>query len=223
MGMSCVLINVGSGGSNTNGRGRIFDDGTFEYLPLPELERTSEKIPTYRDIGFDKVKSPDTAVHLDPEFKTYTYGHVKRGFGDVRLFVGLRAGDLLVFYATLQNGHHWAPYIIGYFCVDRVLDCRNLQASDIIALRSDGFQNNAHLKRIDPRVDFLVKGDDNSRLLKKAFRMAETSEPPILRKPLRNLLFTPSGRAVGDGKPWYRWTLICKNPSELLQIVAEDS
>ncbi|MCL4339986.1 MAG: hypothetical protein JRN37_04175 [Nitrososphaerota archaeon] len=221
--MSCILINVGSGGSNPNGRGRIFDDGTYEYLPLPEQERTSEKIPTYRDIGFEKVKFPDIAVHLDPEFETYTYGHVIRGFGDVRLFVGLKAGGMLVFYSTLQNGHHWAPYIIGYFFVDRAIDCRNFQASDIFALRSEGFQNNAHLKRIDPQVDFLVKGDDNSRLLKKAFRMTETTEPLALRKSLRNLLFTPSGRAIGDRKPWYRWTLICKNPSELLQVIAEDS
>lgn len=100
--MLCMLINVGSGVSNPNGRSRLFNDGTFEYLPLPETEKTTEKVPTYRELGFSQLRFPDISVHLDPEFRTFTYGHVERGFGDIKCLKELEFGDLLAFYTNLQ-------------------------------------------------------------------------------------------------------------------------
>jgi len=85
-----VFINVGSSSNNPNGRGKISKDGTFEYLPIPEVAETARKVPTYRDLGFAGVRSPDLSVHFDPEFETFTYGHVKRGFGDTSSLVRLR-------------------------------------------------------------------------------------------------------------------------------------
>lgn len=70
-GMLGVLTNVGSSDSNPNGRGRIFKDYTFEYLPIPEQRKTAQKVSTYRDLGLGHVRYPDLPVHLDPEFQTY--------------------------------------------------------------------------------------------------------------------------------------------------------
>lgn len=70
--MSGVIINVGSSSSNPNVRGRIFKDLTFEYLPIPEGQRTRERVPTYRELGLTHARYPDLRVHLDPEFETFT-------------------------------------------------------------------------------------------------------------------------------------------------------
>jgi hypothetical protein len=219
----CILINVGSGASNPNGRGRVFDDGTFEYLPLPETVETAEKVPIYKELGFSNVKFPDLPVHLDPEFKTFTYGHVKRGFGDIRCLKELEVGDLLAFYATLQYDSQWSPFAIGYFRVQQVIDCRRLSNEDIIALKAKGFQNNAHLKRVDPHVDFLIKGDRTSRLLNRAFPMAEERNPLKIRASLKDIVFTTTGKEIENGRPWYRWILICREVSKFLSIIEQES
>ena len=124
--MSGILINVGSSSSNPNGRGRIFRDFTFEYLPIPESRKTRDHVFTYQDLGFAHVKFPDLPAHLDPEFETFTYGHVTRGFGDIRNLLKLSDSDILFFYATLQKASDWSTYIIGYFRNLKVYDCRGL-------------------------------------------------------------------------------------------------
>lgn len=217
--MICILINVGSGASNPNGRGRVFNDGTFEYLPLPETRETTENVPTYRELGFSQVYFPDLSVHLDPEFKTFTYGHVERGFGDVKCLKELKVGDLLAFYATLQLDNQWSPFIVGYFRIQHIRDCRGLSIDTILALKSEGFENNAHLKRVDPNVDFLIKGDKTSRLLDRAFPLAKDKNPLEMRASLKDFILTPTGKKIENGKPWYRWTLVCKEGSRLLSMI----
>ncbi|HML01895.1 MAG TPA: hypothetical protein VK487_00825 [Candidatus Bathyarchaeia archaeon] len=91
-------MNVGSSSANPNGRGRIFRDSTFEYLPVLEVAKTTTRILTDRELGFANVRYPDLPVHLDPEFETFTYGHVKRGFGDVKSILELfRISILYIF------------------------------------------------------------------------------------------------------------------------------
>jgi len=214
--MVSVLINVGSSSSNPNGRGCIFKDFTFEYLPIPESERTAEKVPSYRELGFRHVRFPDLPVHLDPEFETFTYGHVRRGFGDVRSLLRLEKKDVLFFYATLQREDVWSTYIIGYFRNVDVLDCRRLSIEEILKLKSREFANNAHLKRVNPSVDLLIKGGKGSELLKKAFPLAEEDNRLELRKSLRTLIWTATGKKIRSGTPWFRWTLTCNYLGSLL-------
>lgn len=214
-----VLINVGSSSSNPNGRGRIFKDYTFEYLPIPESNRTREKVPTYRGLGFGQVKFPDMPVHLDPEFEAFTYGHVRRGFGDLQNLLKLAKNDVLFFYATLQKKNNWSTYIIGYFRNLYIFDCRRLSMKEILSLKSKGFANNAHLKRVDPSVDLLIKGGDGSKLLEKAFPLAEDNDPLVLKKSLKDLIHTATGKAIRDGTPWFRWMLTCNDPNLLLQEI----
>jgi hypothetical protein len=215
-----VLLNVGSRNLDPNGRGRIFRDFTFEYLPLPEIEETIENVPTYRQLGFRHVQFPDLPVHLDPEFETFTYGHVRRGFGDIESLLRLKGKSVLFFYANLQKGNKWFPYVIGFFKNPRIYDCRKLSIKEILALRTIGFAENTHLKRVNPSVHMLIKGDKGSQLLKKAFPLAEKDKPLTLQKGLRSSVHTATGKIIRPRTPWFRWTLIC-NSSELLHKVLE--
>lgn len=216
-----VLLNVGSNSSNPNGRGRIFRDSTFEYLPIPESEKTKEKVPTYRELGFVHARFPNLPVHLDPEFETFTYGHVKRGFGDIRSLLKLKKNDVLFFYATLQKEREWSTYIVGYFRNLKVHDCRGLSTEEILDFKSIGFANNAHLKRMGPSVDLLIKGGEGSKLLKRAFPLAEDSNNRTLRKSLTDIVRTATGKEIRSGTPWFRWTLTCNNSDRLLQQVLQ--
>lgn len=214
-----VLINVGSSSRDPNGRGRINEDFTFEYLPIPEGYPTREKVPTYDDLGFCNVRYPDLPVHLDPEFETHTYGHVRRGFGDIQNLLKLSRNDVVFFFATLQSEHDWAPYIIGYFRDVEIHDCRKLSSKEILELGSRGFSNNAHLKRVDPSVNFLIRGGEGSKPLVKAFPLAESADHKTLRKPLKDTILTATGKKVRSGTPWFRWTLISNNNAELLEMI----
>lgn len=214
-----VLINVGSSSSNSNGRGRIFDDFTFEYLPIPETEETVEKVPTYRELGFLNVKFPNLPVHLDPEFGTFTYGHVKRGFGDIECLLRFKKESVLFFYATLQKREKWYPCIIGYFRKLQVYDCRELTREQILSFKYKGFMNNAHLKREDPSVDFLIKGGMGSKLLKRAFPLAESNDTLELRKSLKDIIHTATGKRIESGKPWFRWTFVSSDCERLLAAI----
>ena len=99
--MNIYGLNIASSKENLNGRGGIHpEDRTFQYLPIEET-KSARNAPTYRDLGFADVQYPDIRVHQDPEFKTFTYGHVRRGFGDDRLW-DMERGDILFFYATLD-------------------------------------------------------------------------------------------------------------------------
>lgn len=214
-----VLLNVGSSEKNPNGRGRIFNDYRFEYLPIPEEEKTTEKVATYRELGFSHVKFPDLAVHLDPEFDTFTYGHVERGYGDIRNLLKLGKDDVLFFCATLQKSDNWSYYVIGYFKNIKICDCRGLTANEIFLLKNENFSNNAHLKRADPQVDILVKGGEGSRLLEKAFPLAEECDNQVLAKPLEDIIFTATGKRIKPYTPWFRWTLISNKAEKLLEMI----
>jgi hypothetical protein len=217
-----VLVNIGSSSSNPNGRGRIFKDCTFEYLPIPEFGKTTERVPTYRDLGFDNVKFPDLPVHLDPEFQTFTYGHVKRGFGDIQSLLRLVESDVLFFYATLQNEERWSPYLIGFFRNLEVHDCRKLSTEQVLCFKSIGFSNNAHLKRVHPSVDLLIKGGEESKLLEWAFPLAEECNQLAPRKTLTDIIHTATGREILSGTPWFRWTLTSDRAEELLDRIESE-
>lgn len=215
-----VLLNIGSNSTSPNGRGRIFEDYSFEYLPIPEEKTTRQHVPTYGELGFGRVKHPNLPVHLDPRFDTYTYGHVRRGFGDIKRLLELNTNDVLFFHATLQRENEWSTYIIGYFRKAKVYDCRRLAKSEIHNFHCRGFADNAHLKRSDPSVDLFVKGGSGSKRLLKAFPLAEEVNTRALRKPLRSIIRTVTGKEIKPGSPWFRWTLTCKEPALLLRMIA---
>ncbi len=95
-----VLINVGSNATYPNGRGRIFHDQSFEYVPIPEGEKVRQQVPTYRDIGFNEIQYPDLPVHLDPDFTNFTFSFINRGFGSLEALLKLSTKDYQIILIT---------------------------------------------------------------------------------------------------------------------------
>ncbi len=215
-----ILINVGSNSTNPNGRGRIFEDQTFEYLPIPESEKTRQKVPTYHQLGFVNVEFPDLPVHIDPSFENFTYGHVRRGFGDIGNILRLTEDDVIFFFATLQRGKTWFPFIIGYFRNLKIHDCRRLSTKELFSLKLRGFGDNAHFRRLNPSVDLLIKGGNGSCLLKRAFPLAEDNNQRELRNIFRDDILTLTGKKIKNGTPWFRWVLRSENPNKLIEIIS---
>ncbi|MFC3477482.1 Nmad3 family putative nucleotide modification protein [Halobacterium litoreum] len=182
-----VAINVAANTNEPGVRGPLYADGSFEYVPIPESEPTSEPLPTYADLDL-AVDLPDGAadrpVHLDPTFAEYpccdryTYGDphgVK-----ARPLLDLSAGDRVYFYATLDApdapadwmADDWGAYLIGEF----VLACDPVDGDEYAALPAgerERFAGNAHLKRDPFDAAVLLAGTDASRLYDTAVPLSE--------------------------------------------------
>ncbi|MDX2190370.1 MAG: hypothetical protein SFY32_10950 [Bacteroidota bacterium] len=174
----------------------LFKDGTFEFVPIPEYyyrhhsfdpknlktyeSETGRKgkpfIEYFKKEGKDKEQHRNCPVHMDPEFKSFTYGdgnHTKNGL------VKLSKGDFLVFYASLEGyDFNMEPgmYVIGYFEVEySILVDSQAEYPSLIK----DFSNNFHIsnKEIFERDISnpknkglkLIKGTSNSKMLKYAY------------------------------------------------------
>lgn len=130
-----VLLRVGIDSGSGGIQGPLFEDGSFEYICIPDKKGVS--VHTYGSL-LGRNGTPhsdcfpvrkrkgiaDQHVHLDPEFETFTYGDPTTPKRSLRT---LDQGDYLIFYAGLQrwdNDTGWnrgsarALYIIGYFVVE---------------------------------------------------------------------------------------------------------
>lgn len=182
--MRSVAINVGANTNEPGFRGPIFPDGSFEFIPIPESEPTSELVPTYRDLDL-RYDVPcavqNTPVHLDPSFvevgpcEAYTYGDP---FGvKARPLLDLEKGDRVFFYASLSpvgSTHEswitseWGVYLIGQFvlAVDPVSPDQ-WDHQDTAVRRV--LRTNAHWKREEFDARVLLLGDeDHSCLFNRA-------------------------------------------------------
>lgn len=202
--MHAVAINVGANTNTPGFRGPIYPDGSFHYVPIPETEPTSERVPTYGDLDRSLETPEDTPVHLDPTFAeypccdAYTYGDphgVK-----AHPISDLTAGDRLYFYATLSvHGDDpadwitpdWGAFLIGEFTLAR----------DPLTEEPEEFPWNAHLAREEFDAAVLVEGGPESRLYDHAVPLsgergvdanrvvtdysADSGEGPWWRRPLR--------------------------------------
>lgn len=189
-----VGIDTGSGGMHSP----LFQDGSFEFVYIPDGCNVDER--TYGSLmgerGIPLVKyfplsrqriMMNQCVHVDPEFATFTYGDPTRLKAGLRR---LKPGDLLVFYGGLEG---WdfksdpALYLIGYFEVLAAGRATDYDESELLSL----FGSNFHVrhKRIyrQQKSDLvLVKGSENSRLLKKAVLISDIGYDK-LRRPIKIL------------------------------------
>ena len=159
--MRIYLANVGANTSQEH-RGLIsplFDDGTFEFLPIPEGDRnldTHMSAVHYRDLRSRSEPNRDllpyvperlwsAACHNDPEFETLTYGDT--GKGSAANLNHMKIGDVLLFIARLvpQAGDK-APgfYLVGGLSVDSVVGSVTQPLTEQAAQR---FSKNAHVVR----------------------------------------------------------------------------
>ncbi|MFA0834317.1 MAG: hypothetical protein ACC609_09960 [Methanobacterium formicicum] len=189
--MKAMLLRVGIDKSSDGVLAPIFQDGSFEYIPLSEKDETSTENRTYTDLTGEKGKPlsdylptrvANRKVHLDPEFSTFTYGDVGR---KANYLLKLNPGDILVFYAGLtpymKSEYPEALYIIGYFTVREIMDFHKITASyktnnshksNVTEIKTiqEKYPNNSHPKRVSDIHDMvLVVGDpEQSKILEKA-------------------------------------------------------
>lgn len=209
-----VLLRVGIDAGCGGIQGPLFDDGTFEFVCIPDSKGVG--VHTYGTmIGrngrphldyFSPSRQRQMAgqtIHLDPEFETFTYGDPTTPKRSLRQ---LREGDYLVFYCGLQKWDStcgWdrtcrpALYLAGFFEVALAgmagdFDKRMLKAE---------FGNNFHVRyrsvfgrQKDDLV--LVKGGSGSRLFQKPYQISEERRDRA-NKPLK-VLSRKMQRVFGD-------------------------
>jgi hypothetical protein len=145
--MTVVLAGVGADSTNLGALGPLYEDGTFEYVPIPEKTRETtepETLGSWPLRGDDGVAADLTTriepqpirggeesvtgddlvnwpLHHDPNFEALTYGE-HRSSGYVSRLRALDPGDVVGFYAGLRRpgGGRAHRYLIGYVTVDRV-------------------------------------------------------------------------------------------------------
>jgi hypothetical protein len=185
--MQVVLLRVGIDTGSGGIHGPLFSDGSFEYIPIPDCFRGKgvdkrtygntngregrRLVDYFPDARREKVF--DQSVHFDPEFETFTYGDPTRPKATLRQ---LSEGSLLVFYAGLKGWNFDCPpalYIIGCFEVARAGLATSFSQAELAGM----FQNNFHVRHGNVFEDqkdrlVLVKGNANSRLLKKAVKIS---------------------------------------------------
>ena len=194
--MRVYLVNVGANASHGRLFSPIFEDGTFEFLPIPEVGDfdSPRRAVRYRDLR--SYNNPDedlreyvpeglwdAACHSDPDLAAFTYGD-NPGRGRSGALPGLRKGDVLLFLARLEHyrdGKRTGQagfYLVGGLWVDY---------ADFVTSNSRRFASNAHARRGE--AEFLgVAGSERSRRFKRAV--------PITRE-ICDKAFRDK-----DGNPW---------------------
>lgn len=182
--MKAMLLRIGIDKGTDGALGPIFEDGSFEYIPISESHQSIED-RTYRNTRGRKGQPismylpkeiGNRIMHFDPEFETFTYGDPtsKR-----RYLLKLKKDDLLVFYAGLtpfrNDKYKEALYVIGFFTIKDVIDFNRLSKPKMESC-CQLYINNAHIKRTCyPENLVVVAGDKHrSRLLDKAILISQT-------------------------------------------------
>jgi hypothetical protein len=184
LGMKGMLLRIGIDTGTDGALAPIFEDGTFEYIPISERNIKSREDRTYgttigrsgKPLSRYLPKAIESRkMHYDPEFSSFTYGDptAKR-----RYLLKLEEGDLLVFYAGLapykNSKYEKGLYIVGYFTVSDVIDFNRLtldQAENCYKR----YPNNAHLKRMCGTENLvIVIGDKRKcKLMEKAIAISQ--------------------------------------------------
>src|ERR1019366_2249873 len=195
-------------------QGPLFRDGTFDFVCIPDNKRVS--IHTYGNmVGRDgrlhvhlfararRKVNAEPAVHVDPEWETFTYGDPTTPKRSLR---SLQPEDLLVFYCGLQKwdvdggwdqDHRPALYLAGYFEVALAGMAGDFEKN---VLKSE-FGQNFHVryrtvfeKQKEDLV--LVKGGPGSRLFRRAHKISSEGKDRA-GKPLK-VLSPKMQRVFGD-------------------------
>jgi hypothetical protein len=216
------LANVGANASHRFA-GPVFDDSTFEFLPIPEDRQLPDgHAVRYRDLrsfyqpGSDLLayvpsRLWDWPTHNDPEFETFTYGDNCETTPRGAALKGLRPGDRLMFLVRLERWHRgratgrFGFYLVGFLEIaqdDWLLSSVRARPSRATLTP---FLRNAHVRRglSDPALwdgFWVFRGSDRSR----RFRAAVPVTRALCEKVFR----------AADGSPW-RWD----GPRSQLQVI----
>jgi hypothetical protein len=187
-----------------------FDDGSFEYVPIPESRAVIPGRGTaYADLPARSggtlaawIKH-DGYAHHDPEFSSFTYG--EPSMPKRAQLLRLQKDDYLVFYAGMQGEGfgRGTCFVIGYFVVACVHQPPAGEPWPPASLQR--LHGNAHFRRANPEPDLVVvEGDPAlSKLFRKALPLSDASESrQVLREVAQKTGVTGSVlRAVGRWVP----------------------
>jgi hypothetical protein len=213
-----IGIDTGTGGIH----GPLFNDGTFEYIPIPDgfnidnrtygnsYGKSGKSLVEYFPIK-RRNEIRDQSIHVDPEFDTFTYGDPTPPKAGLR---NLLSGDLLVFYCGLTGyDFNSAPalYIIGYFIVEFAGYAKDFTASDLRNLFGQNFHTK-HSSVFEHQKErlVLVKGSQKSRLLQRAVCISEygvdsAGRPLKILSPTMRKIFGDFGGKVSIQRSPTRW------------------
>jgi hypothetical protein len=223
-----VLLRVGIDAGCGGIQGPLFEDGTFEFLCIPDNKRVS--VHTYGNmIGRNgttyvsyfpearRKRMAEQTVHVDPEWESFTYGDPTTPKRSLR---GLNSGDFLVFYCGLQewdSERGWngdcrpALYLAGCFEVALAGMAGDF---DQKVLKRE-FGKNFHVRYPtvfqQQKEDLvLVKGGPGSRLLKKAWQISvdgkdRSGKPLKVLSPAMQKVFGTFGGHVSIQRSPPRW------------------
>ena len=170
--MAAFLANVGVNAGHA-ARSPLFDDGTFELLPIPERCRWRRPMLRFSDLARLHIYVPGSwcrlAAHLDPDLTSPapTYGDNCRRAGRAFSLRRARRGDLIVFLARLHATDKTAGFhLVGHLEVDDVLE-------DVSREPGPGWwDGNAHVRRARATSSWdsfwVFKGGRQSRLFHRA-------------------------------------------------------
>ena len=170
--MTAFVANVGVNAGHA-ARSPLFDDGTFELLPIPERPAWRTPMLRLRDLAGLHIHAPrswhDLAVHLDPDLMSAapTYGDNCRRAGRAFSLRRAQPGDLIVFLARLHPSEG-APgfHLVGCLEIDDALE-------DVVREPGPGWWDaNAHVRRARATQEWdsfwVFKGTTRSRFLDHA-------------------------------------------------------
>ena len=185
-----VLLRVGIDAGCGGIQGPLFEDGSFEFVCIPDnngvsahtygtmLGRDGKPLAGYFAEGRRKVMA-GKHVHHDPEFETFTYGDPTTPKRSLR---HLRPGDFLAFYCGLQGwdaGGGWkrdrrpALYLAGYFEVALAGMAGEFDGEALQTEFGKNFHVRYHAVFEQQKDDLvLVKGGPGSRLFRGHTRSA---------------------------------------------------
>jgi hypothetical protein len=181
-----VLLRVGIDSGSGGIHGPLFEDGSFEYIPIPDGFYVDER--TYgNSVGRHgrplveyfpprrRQRMASQPMHVDPEFATFTYGDptlLKSGLRH------LQTGDLLVFYCGLRRWQRSASvpalYLLGYFEILAAGRACDFDGVELHMLFGENFHVRhppIFARQRDHLV--LVKGGRGSRLFREAVQISE--------------------------------------------------
>jgi len=196
--MKAILIRIGIDKAY-GALSPVFNDDTFVYVPIYNRdikEKEKKEKRTYGDYEEMINKAfyfylPESIwgniIHLDPEFKTFTYGDP--AINKRNALLSLKKEDLLVFYMggkeVDSREEEEGCFFIGYFKVDIVINWDKLKESEYNQ-HENIFKNNAHIRSSKSRKNLvLIKGlKSKSKLLKYCIKITkvnpDSNNPPYI-------------------------------------------
>lgn len=203
------LANIGANSSHPYAS-PLFEDGTFELLPIPERPVTAGRnsvllgsLTSWNEAGrplrrWIPRKLWGSPAHFDPEFETLTYGDNCERAPRAAALKRVVRGDFILFIARLEGWSDGAFtgqagfFLVGFLEVDGILPCVRVRPVDGALER---LRANAHVRKglNDARLwdgFWVFGGSSRSRRFRRAV--------PVDRV-LAQTVFVAS-----DGAPW-RW------------------